>query len=55
MITKETLTKISMLPKILEAAQLLHTLRLIDKIPTEAVKDYIAMNPDINEYMEINS
>jgi acyl carrier protein len=45
----ETMTKMAMLPRILEAANLLKNLGLIDTEPNELIKKYVGENPDINE------
>lgn len=50
---KEVLFKIWMLPKILEAAQLLYDCKLIKVQPHEVVKLYVKKNPDINEHLKI--
>ena len=45
----ETMAKIAALPKILEAAQLLHEFGLQQETPNETVRRYVLANPDINE------
>jgi len=48
----ETLSKVAMLPKILEAAQLLHELDLTGGVkPNEFVRNYVAKNPEINKLL----
>ena len=49
--TINTVSKISLLPKILEAATILHTFGLINELPSEYVKKYVQANPDINKYL----
>jgi hypothetical protein len=49
--TDHPLTKIAMLPRILEAATLLHELGLLEEQPNESVKRYVQANPDINQYI----
>lgn len=45
----KALTSMSMLPRILAAAQLLHELGLQSEPPKETVKRFVLANPDINE------
>ncbi len=45
----ETVEKIMMLPKILEAAMLLHKAGLLEEQPNETVRRYVQKNPDINQ------
>ena len=45
----QTMTKIALLPGILEAATLLYELGLINDLPHVVVKKYVMANPDINE------
>lgn len=49
--TDHPLAKIAMLPRILEAATLLHELGLLEEQPNEPVRRYILANPDINQYI----
>jgi len=51
MTNTETISKIAVLPKILEAAQLLYSLKLIHKTPTTYVRMYVQDNPDINQLL----
>ena len=45
----KVMTKIAALPRILEAAKLLHDLRLLNEQPAAVVKRYVEANPDIND------
>jgi len=50
----EALAKLATLHKILEAAQLLYSLKLIHKSPSTYVKKYVEDNPDINDLLDKN-
>lgn len=45
------MAKIASLPRLLEAATLLHKEGLIKEAPNEIVKRYVQKNPDINEVL----
>ena len=48
-ITIQTMAKLALLPRLLEAATLLHKEGVIDTRPEDLVKGYMEKNPDINE------
>ena len=45
----QVMAKLATLTKILEAATVLHELRLVSEEPRTFVMRYIAANPDVNE------
>ena len=47
-----TIVKITLLPKILEAAQILYDCEIIKVPPHECVKIFVRKNPDINKRLE---
>lgn len=48
-ITIQTMAKLALLPRLLEAATLLHKEGVIDTRPEDLVKGYMEKNLDINE------
>ena len=47
----DTLAKMAKLSKILESAQYLYNLDLIDKLPSDCVRQYVNEHPEINELL----
>ncbi len=52
--SSQTMTKIALLPGILEAATLLYELGLINELPHAVVKKYVMANPDLQELCRLD-